>query len=139
MEANDQNRILEMLRDGKITVEEASGLLSALDPKPAEAVPVKDTRGRKRSKLRLIVDTGDPSDSAKVNVNIPLSLIKTVGPLVARNMPTETREKLGEKGVDLNKIFDEVETLLNSGVNEDIVNIDVGDEGDKAKVRIYVE
>lgn len=141
MEENDRSRILQMLKDGKITVEEADQLLGALDSQPAEKVAVKDARGRKHSKLKVLVDAeGDHKNgNAKVNVNIPLSLVRTVGPIVAKNMPREAKEKLDQQGINLEQIFNDVETMIDNGLEEDIVNIDVGDEGNKAKVRIYVE
>lgn len=141
MDENERNRILCMLRDGKVTVEEAQQLLSALDGqnrKTEEPILLKDTRGRKPKKLRVLVDSGDNKD-AKVNINVPISLIRTVGPIVAKNMPKDARQKLDEQGVDLEQIFRDVENLVDSGLDEDIVNIDTGEDGNNTKVRIYVE
>lgn len=143
MDENERNRILSMLKDGKISVEEAQQLLDALDGqnrKIEEPVALKDTRGRKSKKLKVIVDAGSKDkEDAKVNVNIPLSLIRTVGPIIAKNMPKSAKEKLDENGVDLEQIFKDVENLTENGLDEDIVNIDVGEDGDRAKVRVYVE
>jgi hypothetical protein len=140
MEDNDRSRILNMVKDGKITIDEAEKLLDALEGRsqPADSVPLKDNRGRKPKKLRVMVDSGNSKD-AKVNVNIPISLVRTVGPLVFKNMPKEAKEKLEESGVDLAAIFNDIEKLLEDGLEEDIVNIDSGENGDKSKVRIYVE
>ena len=143
MEENERSRILNMLKEGKITTGEAESLLDALDgrAKTSENVSLKDNRGRKPNKLKVnvLVDSGTSGlkNDAKVNISIPVSLIRTIGPMVANNMPKEAKEKLGENGVDLNAIFSDVERMLEEGLEEDIVNIDA-DDG-KSKVRIYVE
>lgn len=140
---NEKARILNLLKDGVITVEEAEKLLNALEPeKPnqEEAIALKDTRGRKPKKLRVTVDADDNGSSkAKVNVNIPISLIKTLGPLVKKSVPNDVRYELDSQGINLDAILASVEALVESGIEEDIVNVDIGDDAEKAKVRIYVE
>lgn len=143
MEATDRTRILNLLKEGHITVEEADELLRALEQPEtaASSVPValKDTRGRKTKKLRVQVDAGENNQKAKVNVNVPISIIKTIGPIIAKNMPKEAQQELDKAGVDLVAIMDSIEALIESGIEEDIVNVDVGDGEDISKVRIYVE
>ncbi|HWR22239.1 MAG TPA: hypothetical protein VN366_02080 [Feifaniaceae bacterium] len=142
MEATDKSRILNMLREGHITVEEAEELLRALEQAQVSAapVPLKDARGRKAGhKLRVVVDAGENSQKAKVNVNIPVSLIRTIGPIIAKNLPAEAKQELDKAGVDLLAIMDSIEQLIESGIEEDIVNVDVGEGPDVSKVRVYVE
>ena len=143
MEATDRTRILNLLKEGHITVEEADELLRALEQPEAAAssapVALKDTRGRKAKKLRVQVDAGENNQKAKVNVNVPISIIKTIGPIIAKNMPKEAQQELDKAGVDLVAIMDSIEALIESGIEEDIVNVDVGDGEDISKVRIYVE
>jgi len=151
MNATERTKILEMLKNGTITVDEAEKLLSAVDaPDVAlavENVTLKDSRGRKPKKLRILVDAvehkdgseGKPSN-AKVNISIPLSLIKALGPIASKSIPGDTMAQLKADGVDIEAILKQVAELSESGLDEDMINIDV-DEGDneKAKVRVYVE
>lgn len=141
MEDSSRARILNMLKDGTITVEEAEELLRSLETKQPEPEPValKDTRGRKNKKLRVQVDTGENEGKAKVNVNVPVSLIKTLGPVIAKNLPAEAKTEMDKAGVDLVAIMESIESIIDSGLEEDIVNVDVGDGPDMAKVRVYVE
>ncbi len=142
MEATDRARILNLLKEGHITVEEAEELLRALEQPEATAsapVALKDARGRKTKKLRVQVDAGENNQKAKVNVNVPISIIKTIGPIIAKNMPKEAQQELDKAGVDLVAIMESIETLIESGIEEDIVNVDIGDGEDMSKVRIYVE
>jgi hypothetical protein len=142
---SEKLRILNMLKDGTITPEEAELLLDALD-KPNNTqqetpVALKDNRGRKSKKLRIVVDADENGkNKAKVNVTIPLSLLKTVGPIVKNSIPSNVQSDLVDQGVDISEILNTVESLIENGLEDDIVNIDAGGEdGENAKVRIYVE
>ncbi len=147
MTEHDRIRILNMVKNGVITVEEAEKLLSAAEPSPeerparaSEDIAIKDSRGRKGKKVRIVVDAaGENTKTAKVNVSIPLSLIRTLGPVIVKNMPQEARDDLGKSGIDIMQIFADIESLIDNGLDEDIVNVDTGEGNEKAKVRIYVE
>ncbi len=142
MDSTDRARILNMLKEGHISVEEAEELLRALEQPPVATtpVPLKDARGRKGGhKLRVVVDTGEENQKAKVNVNVPISIIKTIGPIIAKNMPREAQQELDKAGVDLVAIMESIETLIESGIEEDIVNVDINEGNEVSKVRIYVE
>ena len=149
MTATERTKILEMLKNGVITVEEAEKLLSAVDAPEAaqEAVVLKDSRGRKSKKLRILVDAvehkGDDENkhsNAKVNVSIPLSLIKALGPIASKSIPSDTKAELKGDGVDLDAIIQQVVELSENGLEEDMINIDVNEgESEKARVRVYVE
>lgn len=144
---NDRSRILNLLHDGAITPEEAGQLLDALDSRenPAaapEPVMLKDSRGRKPKKLRIVVDSKEKEHGkAKVNISIPISLIKSLGPIALSSIPKDTKRELEEKGVNIAEILSQVEELINSGIDEDFVNVDTGDgeDAEGSKVRIYVE
>lgn len=147
MQEQDKIRILNMVKNGVITVEEAEKLLSAAEPsdeqknpRPSEEIALKDNRGRKGKKFRIVVDAAnDKLKGAKVNVSIPLSLIRTLGPVIVKNLPKETRDELSNSGVDIIQIITDIESIIDSGLDEDIVNVDTGEGDEKAKVRIYVE
>ena len=146
--ASDKSRILNLLKDGAITPEEAEKLLDALEthekpaPEPVEAVVLKDTRGRKPKKLRIMVDSNEKSSGkAKVNVSIPISLVRSLGPIAISSIPKDTKRELEAQGVDIKAILSQVEELIESGTDEDFVNVDTGngDGEEGSKVRVYVE
>lgn len=146
MSNNERSRILNLLRDGAITPEEAEQLLDALEggrtgeaPAP-EPVALKDTRGRKPKKLRILVDnTEKDNGKAKVNISIPVSLIRSLGPIALSTIPKETKKELEEKGINIASLIDQIEELIDSGMEEDFVDIDTGEGDAPSKVRIYVE
>jgi hypothetical protein len=146
--ASEKSRILNLLKDGAITPDEAERLLDALEsrenpaPEPVEAVVLKDTRGRKPKKLRITVDSNEKSSGkAKVNVSIPISLVRSLGPIALSSIPKDARREMEAQGVDIKAILAQVEELIESGSEEDFVNVDTGNgEGEEgAKVRVYVE
>lgn len=137
---DEKTRILNMVSEGKLTAEEATRLLDALGgtaPK-AEEIVLKDKRGRKPTKLHVNIDTGEKSKNARVNIKIPLTLIRTLGPILSKSMPKEAKDELDKNGIDLQTIINSIDSLLEENSEEDIVNINVEGE-DAAKVRIYVE
>ncbi|SMC81989.1 SHOCT-like domain-containing protein [Papillibacter cinnamivorans] len=138
---NERERILTMVSEGKLTVEEAEKLLDALKERgedKAQPVELKDRRGRKPTKLRVLVDSNENSKKAKVNVAIPLSLVKTFGPVILKNLPREAKEELDKSGVDLAAMIRDMDGAIQEASEEDLVNIDSEGE-DAAKVRIYLE
>lgn len=145
MSNNERSRILNLLHDGAITPEEAEKLLDALESGAGEApapepVALKDTRGRKPKKLRILVDnTEKDNGKAKVNISIPVSLIRSLGPIALSTIPKETKKELEEKGINIASLIDQIEELIDSGMEEDFVDIDTGEGDTPSKVRIYVE
>ena len=143
----ERMRILNLLHSGSITPEEAGQLLDALEsgketPPAEEPVALKDTRGRKPKKLRIQVDNTEKENGrAKVNVSIPVSLIRSLGPIALSSIPKDARRQMEERGIDLRSILSQVEELIDGGSEEDFVNIDTGGGGDEgsARVRVYVE
>ena len=143
----NQRKILDMLAEGKITADDAERLLMALEKEPPASATSLPAEGKPRTDapkyLRVIVD--DLEDSAKptkVNIRIPLQLLRTVIKL-QDFLPAEARAQvntaLSEKkiGLDLNHITAEnVDTLV--GALSDM-SVDIDAEGGQAKVKIFCE
>ena len=148
--SEDSKRILQMLADGKVSVEEAERLIAALgEAKSAE--PAADTQAaapRKNPKfLRVVVDAedGHSGKPAKVNIRVPMNLLRA-GVRLSNLIPREAREHVNEAmrghgvDLDLNQIKPEnIEELIEQ-LGDLTVDVDAGGEGaDKAKVRIFCE
>ncbi|HHV55430.1 MAG TPA: hypothetical protein GXX55_08295 [Firmicutes bacterium] len=132
--------ILQMLKEGKVTVDEAARLLEALDPDPEHgaassassetpgedwerAAPAVRPLQSRFLRVRVLSSDGD-----KVNVNIPLSLAK----LAMKFIPGEARARMEEQNIDLDSIVAAIE----EGAEGKIVELSSGD-GDL--VEVYVE
>ncbi|BAS26486.1 SHOCT-like domain-containing protein [Limnochorda pilosa] len=99
----ERMQILKMLQEGRITAEQASELLAALEEPAAPAEPSRP-QGQARF-FRVMVREGDDT---KVNVNIPLGLVRALAHLVPKDAL-----KVGEGGsaqtIDLEAIIRAVE------------------------------
>ncbi len=130
-------KVLEMVREGKISPEDGEKLLSAMGTE----MPAKKQR-KKNSMLRVRVDVKDPDNKerARVNVNVPLALAKTAVGLMTF-IPKDVKKELGEQGINLDEInLKELIELFEDGeISEELVNVDVGDDVQGAKVRVYVD
>ena len=128
-------KILEMLSEGKITADEASSLLekvsAAESVTPSQRDEMPEVRGAPRY-LRVVVDS---ADGDKVNVKVPMSLLKT-GIKLSALMPRDAAEAVMDQGIDLSMLRDLPTDELINALRELEVNVDSAD-GDT--VRVFTE
>jgi hypothetical protein len=141
--STERTRILKMLAEGKISVDEAEELLEVLStPHTAAEAPVTAAAagGSKPKYLRVQVDPGPRGGKEKVNIRVPLQLIRA-GAKLTSIMPAEARDKvsraLREKGVEV-----DLDDLSPGGLDRIIdslseLSIDVVDG--EEKVRVFCE
>ena len=139
----NRRQVLDMLAQGKITVEEAERLLSLVDqPAGADAGGAETSEARKPAPkyLRVVIEDGDGPQSEHVNIRVPMGLIRA-GVRLASVLPSDAtskiNEKLKEKGIpiDLGKIkAEDLENLVDS-----LSDLQVDIQDGKETVRIYVE
>ncbi len=117
-------QILELLKNGTITPEEAEKLLAALSSAPeSEQKAVTQNKKQPFRMLKIIVDT---ADGEKVRVNIPVEFAKLL-----------KNGKFGNTSLDDFEIdMDSIVEMVNQGVLGELITIDTED-GDH--VRIVVE
>ena len=135
--SEETRRILDMVKNNVITEEEGEKLIEALYEKEK---PRKNTTKKSTLRVRIESEGSDKHDKSTVNVNIPLTLAKKVSGLTSF-VPKKAKVDLTAQGIDLDS-FDLVELIdmFESGeIEEDLVNIDVGDGDDLTKVRVYVD
>jgi hypothetical protein len=147
---NEQLKILEMLEKGQITSAEALELLEALnstkEAEPTQAVEVSNPVAKCNYKFLKIKVSSD-NNTVNVNVNIPLSLLTTLGELATKlsvMIPADTRKELEKKGIDISNMdFPQIIHDILNGTMEDtnIIDVEAWDEEHKTtiKVKIYVE
>ena len=128
-------KILDMLAEGKITSDEASLLLEkvgSVKEEVAEAPATSDSPKKAARYLRVVVDS---ADGDKVNIKVPMSLLKTGIKLTAL-MPSDAADAVKDQGIDLAQLKDLPTDELIEALRELEVNVDSAD-GDK--VRIFTE
>jgi len=139
---NEQRKdILDMLAEGKITAEEAEQLIAALEQDQPPAVSSLGAPSRSRAKyLRVVVDGGDNGETGRVNVRVPLQLLRAGVRLAALIPPRaldHVNAQLDKSGVplDLKQLKPEQLEALVEHLDEMSVEVDQAD----AKVRVFCE
>ena len=142
--SDNQKRVLEMLAEKKITVDEAYRLLALVEPGgEAGAGPsgAGEAVGKRRPKyLRVSVQPNAEGGGERVNICVPVALIRA-GMNLASLMPSiavsRASEALKEKGLDLDlsRIKGEDLDQLVEALNDLEVDVDDG----KERVRIHTE
>ena len=143
----NSRRVLEMLSEGKVSVDEAERLLSLVDeepettplapPTPPPAPPAPPPAGSARRYLRVTVDS---DDDEHIDVRVPLALIKAgvkLHTLLPAQATTGINTALQDNGINVdidNLRTEDLEPLIDA-LSEIEVNIQDGDE----KVRVYCE
>lgn len=139
---NDRARILDMLKQGKITVDEAEQLLDALgqnvgtEQTSALAVEEKPAGNSKRCRFLRVCVSG--SDKENVDIRVPMQILRA-GVKLGALIPPQARRKvdcaLGEKGInlDFSNLTPETVDEFIEGLSE--MSIDIkGDEGETVKI-----
>lgn len=139
---NEQRKdILDMLAEGKITADEAERLIAALErdqPPPASS---PDAKPKAKSKyLRVVVDAMESGEPARVNVRVPLQLLRAGVKLAALIPPhalSRANLEMSKSGwpVDLTQLKPEQLEALVEHLDEMTVEVDSTD----AKVRVFCE
>jgi hypothetical protein len=139
--SEDRKRVLEMLASGKVTVDEAERLLSALGdapPPPAASNAAAAAPPRPGRFFRVVVTkTGSEGPGKNVDIRIPFSLVKggmRLGAMIPGCGEAVT-ERLKKQGInlDVTKLDpDQLEAALH-----DLGEMDI-DDG-KSHVRISYE
>lgn len=121
----ERMQILKMLQEGRITADQANELLNALEA----SAPAQDPRRPSRSSrfFRIVVQGGN---ATKMNVNIPLGLVRVLSNLIPREV-LKVGHGPDEHVLDLDSIIRAVE----EGAEGKIVEV----EGDGTRVEIFVD
>ena len=142
---DNQKRILEMLAEKKISVDEAYRLLTLVDS-PSESGEFEKKPESKRSSkyLRVVVEPEKGSEGEnkgeRVNVRVPMTLIRAgikLTSLIPSRAVEKMNESLREKGVDVdlqNIKVNDLEELVDA-----LSELEVVVQDGKEKVRVYVE
>jgi hypothetical protein len=138
--SEERKKILEMLAKGKISVDEAERLLSALSESEGESSPGKKTEVSKLKYLRVVVEPGPGSEKdERVNIRVPIKLIRA-GMKLASLLPNDVQGKvddaLKEKGISLD--FSQINEENLEEIVESLRDLTVDVKGEE-RVRIYCE
>ena len=145
--AENRKRILEMLAEKKITVDEAERLLALAGDEEGTGDRSSETppdRKRAGKYLRVVVEPGPGNETGhkaeRVNIRVPMNLIRAGMKLTALIPPQaadKVNETLKEKGIDFDLRTlkpDDLEELI-----EALGDLEVDVDSGREKVHVYVE
>ncbi len=121
MNSEERMKVLQMVEEKKISVEEAEKLLAEMAD--TEQLPVVKTSN---SKKFLCIEVMDGEEQVKIN--LPISLVKSGLSFI----PKEAKTHLENQNIDLNEIIKAIE----EGADGKLVDIQ---EKNGAKVSIYLK
>lgn len=133
--------VLDLLAEGKITAQQAEQLIVALERAQPPAATSHDLQPRNKPKyLRLMVDTVENGEPGRINVRVPLQLLRAGVQLVALVPPQaldRANAELDKSGVpiDLKQLKPEQLEALVEHLDEVTLEVDQPD----AKVRVFCE
>jgi hypothetical protein len=125
--SEEKKLILEMVKNGKLSVEEAERLLEKAVPgeRLSKYTPSQKPNSRKFLRIR-VTEEGKP----KANVNIPIALAE-----VGLNLIPKDKLKVDGKEINMAQIL----KLIEEGTEGELVNIDAMDKGKNYKVNIFID
>ena len=140
--ADNQRRVLEMLAENKISVDEAARLLTLVED-PSGATD-EESRKQPPKYLRVVVqpnpDGGTEAGAEHVNIRVPMALMRAgikLTSLIPPKAADQVNETLREKGIDMdlrNLKAEDLEPLVDA-----LSDLEINVESGKEKVHIYVE
>jgi hypothetical protein len=108
---DERKKILQMLSEGKITVEEAERLLEAITramgPQGEGGELPAQRAARKPKYLRVEVNSVKSGKADQVNIRVPLGLLKAgvrLKGLIPGNAAARVNSALKDKGIDLDSL-----------------------------------
>lgn len=148
MNEDSRRRVLDLLSEGKISVDEAERLLSLAGN--TSSGQSEGTTGRKNEStpppkyLRVVVEPGSQAGAdeigERVNVRVPMALIRAgmrLPALIPGGVADKVNEALRENGIDLDVRGlkgNELDELISS-----LIELEVDVENGEHKVRVFVE
>ena len=136
----NSRRVLEMLSEGKVSVDEAERLLSLVDAEPETTTTVQPLAPPRPGAARYLRVTIDSDDDEHIDVRVPLALIKAgvkLHTLLPAQAATGINTALQDNGINVdidNLRTEDLEQLIDA-LSEIEVNIQDGDD----KVRVYCD
>ena len=138
---NEQRRqILQLLAEGKVTADEAERLIDALDRDRPESPPSAASRPKY---LRVMVNWADEfgdEESGRVNVRVPLQLLRAgvrLTSLISPQALTKVNAELTRSGVPIDLTELKPQHIEEFIEHLDDLTVDLDDPG--AKVKVFCE
>jgi hypothetical protein len=141
----ESRRILEMLSQGKITVEEAEQLLRAVGtaPKPDATAGSSEESPRPMPRfIRVAVHKTADEESRKkdVEIRVPVTLIRAgmrLGSIIPRVAGEQVSQRLRAQGIDVD--LSKIDAAAVDGLLKDLGELTIDVDGGRAQIHVTCE
>ena len=131
----ETQQVLQMLSDGKISVDEAHKLLDKLHVSTPTPPPTPNVPSTRHLPKMLRIDVSE-EDNNVVNIKVPLKLLK-LGVGLPDDLPGGVKSHLSSAGISLDNIGNLSDSEFLEAFED--LSVDVHDADDNTTVRIYCE
>jgi hypothetical protein len=140
--SEERRKILNMLAEGKISADDAERLLDALNKRESGegSQKIQPQQKGKLSCLRIQVEPKSGDKKEKVNIKIPLQIIRAgikLGSVIPDDAKNKINEALHEKGINLD--VNDLEGDSIDRVLESLAEMKINVDDDKDVVRIFCD
>lgn len=143
----NRRQVLDMLAQGKVSVEEAERLLALVDAPSGSTTGGTGSSDKDRPRpqyLRVVVepdtDASGEAERERVNIRVPMALLRA-GVRLAALLPTDAtakvNEKLREKGIEIDLANLKAADL--EGLVDAMADLEVDVQDGQHKVRVFIE
>ena len=139
----ESRRILEMLSQGKITVEEAEQLLRAVGAAPDASAGSGEESPRPAPRfLRVAVHKTASEESARkeVEIRVPVTLIRAgmrLGSIIHRVAGEQVSRRLRAQGIDVD--LSKIDAAAVEGLLKDLGELTIDVDGGRAQIHVTCE
>jgi len=141
--SDDTRRVLDLLAQGKVTVDEADQLLRAVGAPAADAKAAADEPERpKRQWLRIAVhkQAKEGHKDKDVNIRVPISIVRSgmrLGALIPGLAGDQVAAKMRERGLDVD--FTKLDAAGIEAILKELGDSNIEIDSGRASVRITCE
>jgi hypothetical protein len=141
--SDDIRRVLELLAQGKVTVEEADRLLRAVtadEPRPQDGPPAADRPKLRWLRIAVHKPARDGHHDKDVNIRVPIAIIKSgmrLGALIPGMAGEQVSARLRERGLDID--FSKLDAAAIDDMLKEISDTNIEIDAGRAQVRITCE
>ena len=142
--SDDTRRVLDLLAQGKVTVEEADRLLRAItaeEPRRQEAgAPPPDRPNPRWVRITVHKPAKDGHHDKDVNIRVPIAIVKSgmrLGALIPGMAGEQVSARLRERGLDID--FSKLDAAAIDDVLKELGDTNIEIDAGKSQVRITCE
>ena len=140
---DDIRRVLDLLAQGKVTVDDADRLLRAMatdEPRRQEGTPSADRPKLRWLRIAVHKPARDGHRDKDVNIRVPIAIIKSgmrLGALIPGLAGEQVSARLRERGLDID--FSKLDAAAIEEMLKEIGDTNIEIDAGKAQVRITCE